>query len=236
MLRHRAAAAAKIAASAARPGSATAGTKSLAHLIPPWACKRTTATTTKGRSGSGSGAAASVAAAAAVALAPDEVPLAMARPKRSMSSKLCMPLVGAELMLKGTSKQKGRLKNALEHCELLLRYRPTPIRNGRQRPTPIRNGRQRPTPIRNGRQRPTPIRNGRQRPTPIRNGRQRPTPIRNGRRGRYLADHKFSWPFRAPVDAVSLGIPDYLNIIKHPMDLGTVRLGDPPRRAGTRRR
>ena len=129
MLRHRAAAAAKIAASAARPGSATAGTKSLAHLIPPWACKRTTATTTKGRSGSG--AAASVAAAAAVALAPDEVPLAMARPKRSMSSKLCMPLVGAELMLKGTSKQKGRLKNALEHCELLLRYRPTPIRNGR---------------------------------------------------------------------------------------------------------
>ena len=119
MLRHRAAAAAKIAASAARPGSATAGTKGLAHLIPPWACKRTTAATTKSRSGSA--AAASVAASAALALAPDEVPLAMARPKRAMSSKLCMPLVGAELMLKGTSKQKGRLKNALEHCELLLR-------------------------------------------------------------------------------------------------------------------
>ena len=31
-----------------------------------------------------------------------------------------------------------------------------------------------------------------------------------------------SWPFHAPVDPVKLGIPDYFNIIKKPMDLGTV--------------
>ena len=31
-----------------------------------------------------------------------------------------------------------------------------------------------------------------------------------------------SWPFHAPVDPVKLNIPDYFNIIKKPMDLGTV--------------
>lgn len=31
-----------------------------------------------------------------------------------------------------------------------------------------------------------------------------------------------SIPFRSPVDPITLGIPDYLDIIKKPMDLGTV--------------
>ena len=31
-----------------------------------------------------------------------------------------------------------------------------------------------------------------------------------------------SLPFRAPVDPIALGIPDYLDIIKKPMDLGTI--------------
>uniref|UniRef100_A0A3Q3VZL0 Bromodomain-containing protein 2 n=1 Tax=Mola mola TaxID=94237 RepID=A0A3Q3VZL0_MOLML len=34
--------------------------------------------------------------------------------------------------------------------------------------------------------------------------------------------HQFSWPFRQPVDAVSLRIPDYYTIIKNPMDLSTI--------------
>lgn len=32
-----------------------------------------------------------------------------------------------------------------------------------------------------------------------------------------------SWPFLQPVDPVALGIPDYLKVIKSPMDLGTVK-------------
>ncbi|XP_056606006.1 bromodomain testis-specific protein isoform X1 [Triplophysa dalaica] len=35
--------------------------------------------------------------------------------------------------------------------------------------------------------------------------------------------HHFSWPFRQPVDAVRLHLPDYYTIIKKPMDLGTVK-------------
>ena len=35
--------------------------------------------------------------------------------------------------------------------------------------------------------------------------------------------HKFTWPFKKPVDAIKLGIPDYHNIVKQPMDFGTVR-------------
>jgi E1A/CREB-binding protein len=31
-----------------------------------------------------------------------------------------------------------------------------------------------------------------------------------------------SLPFRSPVDPIALGIPDYLDIIKKPMDLGTI--------------
>ncbi|XP_031689423.1 bromodomain testis-specific protein isoform X6 [Oncorhynchus kisutch] len=35
--------------------------------------------------------------------------------------------------------------------------------------------------------------------------------------------HNFSWPFRTPVDAVGLHIPDYYTIIKTPMDLSTIK-------------
>ena len=35
--------------------------------------------------------------------------------------------------------------------------------------------------------------------------------------------NKFHWIFSVPVDAVRLGIPDYYNIVKNPMDLGTVK-------------
>lgn len=35
--------------------------------------------------------------------------------------------------------------------------------------------------------------------------------------------HRFSWPFRQPVDARKLNLPDYHRIIKYPMDLATIR-------------
>eukprot|EP00960_Hanusia_phi_P044117 756479-Hanusia_phi.AAC.4 len=38
-----------------------------------------------------------------------------------------------------------------------------------------------------------------------------------------LKAHKHGWVFSEPVDPVKLNIPDYLEIIKKPMDLGTVR-------------
>uniref|UniRef100_A0A8C6SIV4 Bromodomain testis-specific protein n=1 Tax=Neogobius melanostomus TaxID=47308 RepID=A0A8C6SIV4_9GOBI len=38
-----------------------------------------------------------------------------------------------------------------------------------------------------------------------------------------LWKHNFSWPFRQPVDAVALHIPDYYKIITNPMDLGTIK-------------
>lgn len=34
--------------------------------------------------------------------------------------------------------------------------------------------------------------------------------------------HKYAWPFLEPVDPVSLNLPDYLEIIDRPMDLGKV--------------
>ncbi|XP_076846562.1 bromodomain testis-specific protein isoform X3 [Brachyhypopomus gauderio] len=40
---------------------------------------------------------------------------------------------------------------------------------------------------------------------------------------RTLWRHQFSWPFRQPVDAVQLNIPDYYTIIKKPMDLNTIK-------------
>ncbi|KAM9761402.1 bromodomain testis-specific protein isoform 3-T4 [Menidia menidia] len=35
--------------------------------------------------------------------------------------------------------------------------------------------------------------------------------------------HQYSWPFRQPVDAVALCLPDYYTIITHPMDLSTIK-------------
>lgn len=37
-----------------------------------------------------------------------------------------------------------------------------------------------------------------------------------------LIDDKFGWVFRDPVDPEELGLPDYFNVIKHPMDLGRI--------------
>lgn len=36
--------------------------------------------------------------------------------------------------------------------------------------------------------------------------------------------HSYAWPFYTPVDVVGLGLHDYHNIIKQPMDLGTIRV------------
>ncbi|GMN64378.1 hypothetical protein TIFTF001_033450 [Ficus carica] len=38
-----------------------------------------------------------------------------------------------------------------------------------------------------------------------------------------LMSHQFGWVFNSPVDVVKLNIPDYFTVIKHPMDLGTVK-------------
>jgi len=35
--------------------------------------------------------------------------------------------------------------------------------------------------------------------------------------------HQHAWPFHKPVDTIQLNIPDYFNIIKHPMDMGTIK-------------
>ncbi|KAE8661622.1 thymidylate kinase-like isoform X1 [Hibiscus syriacus] len=38
-----------------------------------------------------------------------------------------------------------------------------------------------------------------------------------------LMSHQYGWVFNKPVDIVKLNIPDYFNVIKNPMDLGTVK-------------
>ncbi|KAK6924712.1 NET domain, partial [Dillenia turbinata] len=38
-----------------------------------------------------------------------------------------------------------------------------------------------------------------------------------------LMTHPHGWVFNEPVDVVKLNIPDYFNVIKHPMDLGTIK-------------
>lgn len=38
-----------------------------------------------------------------------------------------------------------------------------------------------------------------------------------------LQNHNHGWVFNCPVDPVELGLPDYFDIIKHPMDLGTIQ-------------
>ena len=36
-------------------------------------------------------------------------------------------------------------------------------------------------------------------------------------------NHKFAGAFKQPVDAVKLGLPDYHQIVKKPMDMGTIK-------------
>ncbi|XP_028772405.1 transcription factor GTE8 isoform X2 [Neltuma alba] len=38
-----------------------------------------------------------------------------------------------------------------------------------------------------------------------------------------LMNHQYAWVFNTPVDVVKLNLPDYFTIIKHPMDLGTIK-------------
>mmetsp|Transcript_5196 Transcript_5196/g.7644 ORF Transcript_5196/g.7644 Transcript_5196/m.7644 type:complete len:805 (-) Transcript_5196:112-2526(-) len=38
-----------------------------------------------------------------------------------------------------------------------------------------------------------------------------------------LMKHKFAWVFNEPVDPIKLNLPTYFEVIKHPMDLGTVK-------------
>ncbi|CAI0456791.1 unnamed protein product [Linum tenue] len=38
-----------------------------------------------------------------------------------------------------------------------------------------------------------------------------------------LMSHQFAYVFNIPVDVVKLNIPDYFTIVKHPMDLGTIK-------------
>eukprot|EP00612_Vaucheria_litorea_P002687 CAMPEP_0171458830 /NCGR_PEP_ID=MMETSP0945-20130129/4356_1 /TAXON_ID=109269 /ORGANISM="Vaucheria litorea, Strain CCMP2940" /LENGTH=364 /DNA_ID=CAMNT_0011984725 /DNA_START=18 /DNA_END=1109 /DNA_ORIENTATION=+ len=40
---------------------------------------------------------------------------------------------------------------------------------------------------------------------------------------RILQESQYGWVFNTPVDPLVLCLPDYFNIIKHPMDLGTIR-------------
>ncbi|XP_028778535.1 transcription factor GTE8 isoform X2 [Neltuma alba] len=38
-----------------------------------------------------------------------------------------------------------------------------------------------------------------------------------------LMNHQYAWVFNTPVDVVKLNLPDYFTVIKHPMDLGTIK-------------
>ncbi|GAQ85915.1 Transcription initiation factor TFIID [Klebsormidium nitens] len=40
---------------------------------------------------------------------------------------------------------------------------------------------------------------------------------------RQMMQHKWAWPFMEPVDAVAMNLPDYHEVIKKPMDLGTIK-------------
>lgn len=43
----------------------------------------------------------------------------------------------------------------------------------------------------------------------------------------------YAWPFYKPVDVEALGLHDYCDIIKHPMDMSTIKVsGCTPRRWG----
>ncbi|EFX77341.1 hypothetical protein DAPPUDRAFT_247900 [Daphnia pulex] len=38
-----------------------------------------------------------------------------------------------------------------------------------------------------------------------------------------LWNHEQAWPFHKPIDTIKIGLPDYFDIVKHPMDLGTIK-------------
>ena len=38
----------------------------------------------------------------------------------------------------------------------------------------------------------------------------------------HLWNHEHAWVFDTPVDPVELGLPDYFDVVKKPMDLGTI--------------
>ena len=40
---------------------------------------------------------------------------------------------------------------------------------------------------------------------------------------RSMMDHKFGWVFSSPVDPIALNIPNYFDIIRRPMDFGTIK-------------
>lgn len=40
---------------------------------------------------------------------------------------------------------------------------------------------------------------------------------------KFVWKHQFAWPFQQPVDTKKLNLPDYHNIIRQPMDLGTIK-------------
>lgn len=37
-------------------------------------------------------------------------------------------------------------------------------------------------------------------------------------------NHKYAWIFEKPVDPEADNVPDYLKVIKRPMDFGTIKL------------
>lgn len=41
-----------------------------------------------------------------------------------------------------------------------------------------------------------------------------------------VMNHQYAWPFNQPVDPIALGIPNYFDVIKEPMDLGTIQVID----------
>jgi hypothetical protein len=43
-----------------------------------------------------------------------------------------------------------------------------------------------------------------------------------------LMAHEYGWVFNTPVDPILLNIPDYFDIIKNPMDLGTIKVNSEP--------
>ena len=38
-----------------------------------------------------------------------------------------------------------------------------------------------------------------------------------------IRKHKHAWPFQKPVNPTELGLPDYFDVVKRPMDLSTIK-------------